>query len=102
MLTMNFHWGGMMDKRIQLIVKGKVQGVFFRDYTSRKARELGLKGTVRNRSDGAVEIHAQGQESQLKELEKWCWNGSPLSHVIGVDRREMPDLHHYPDFRVVF
>lgn len=91
-----------MDKRIQIVVKGRVQGVFFRDFTRRKAIGLGLKGTVRNRSDGAVEVLAQGEQNKLLELEKWCWEGSPHSQVTEVIRKELPDTLTYPDFRVVY
>lgn len=91
-----------MDLQHHIIVKGKVQGVFFRDYTQKKAKSLKLKGTVRNRSDGSVEIYAQGNESQLKKLESWCWEGSPYSNVTGVIVQEETVDRNYPDFRIVF
>ncbi|MBU2512563.1 acylphosphatase [bacterium] len=91
-----------MVKLHHIIVKGKVQGVFYRDYTQKKARSLGLKGSVRNRSDGSVEIYAQGNESQLKELESWCWDGSPYSNVVNVIAQEEQDDQHFPDFRIIF
>ncbi len=91
-----------MAIRHHIIVKGKVQGVFYRDYTQKKAKSLDLKGTVRNRVDGSVEIHAQGSESQLKKLADWCWEGSPYSTVIDVIIQEEQENQRYPDFRIIF
>jgi acylphosphatase len=91
-----------MDKRIQIVVKGRVQGVFFRDCTLRKAIGLGLRGTVRNRRDGTVEVIAQGDEARLLEMEKWCWEGSPHSKVTEVIRKDLADFQDYPDFRVLY
>jgi acylphosphatase len=91
-----------MEKSIQIIVKGKVQGVFFRDYTRKKAQSLGLKGTVRNRRDGDVEIVAQGEKSQMKELEQWCWQGSPYSSVTEVTLQEHDHSIVFTDFKVIY
>lgn len=63
---------------IHAIAKGNVQGVGFRFTTQRMAQELGLKGSVRNQSDGTVEIYAQGTKQQIdlfcKQLESY-WQG---------------------------
>lgn len=91
-----------MNKRIRIVVKGRVQGVFFRDFTRKKAQSLGLLGTVRNLRDGSVEIMAQGDPATLKTMEKWCWQGSPMSQVIVVDVKELEDAQSYPDFRVIY
>jgi len=61
-----------MLKRVQLIIHGRVQGVFFRQKTKQQAKRLGLAGWVRNESDGTVKIIAQGEESDLQELIVWC------------------------------
>ncbi len=91
-----------MDKQIHIIVKGKVQGVYFRDYTQRQARKLGLKGTVRNISDGSVEIKGQGSPTQLQKLEEWCWEGSPYSSVVSVIVKEISSLVDYSAFKIVY
>lgn len=91
-----------MDKHIRIIVQGKVQGVWFRDYTQKKANSLALKGTVRNHRDGTVEIRVYGSENQLKDLEQWCWEGSPYSNVTGVVVQELETSPEYLDFRVVY
>ena len=58
----------MGQKRIHLVVRGRVQGVFFRASTQREAKRLGLTGWVKNRPDGGVEIVAEGEEDQVKDL----------------------------------
>ena len=64
---------------MQIILKiyGKVQGVFFRDSSRMKARELNLSGFARNELDGTVQIVAEGEEEKLKEFIEWCKNAKP-------------------------
>ncbi len=64
-----------MKKRVVLKIYGRVQGVFFRDSSRRKAKELNLSGWVRNEPDGIVQIVTEGEEKDLKELIKWCRAG---------------------------
>jgi acylphosphatase len=66
-------------------VHGKVQGVFFRLKTKRRAIELGLSGYAKNLDNGSVEIFADGEEEDLNELLKWCYNGPKGAIVDGVD-----------------
>ena len=58
----------MANKRVHLVVRGRVQGVFFRAATQREARRLGLTGWVKNRTDGSIEMLAEGEEEAVKEL----------------------------------
>ncbi len=66
-------------------VSGRVQGVFFRESTRRKARSLALDGYAHNRDDGRVEVVAAGPAQALAELETWLWQGPPMAQVSGVD-----------------
>ena len=70
----------------QLIVRGRVQGVFFREFVWRKARELGLRGWVRNRPDGTLEIVVAGQEEKIEALAAACRRGPLLAKVEAVER----------------
>lgn len=71
----------------KFIIRGKVQGVFFRKATSDVATALGLKGTVRNLPDGeTVEVVATGHLKQLDFLYNWCRVGSPRSVVREVSK----------------
>lgn len=69
---------------LHIRVTGTVQGVFFRANTVDKAHALDLKGWVRNREDGSVEIHAEGADADLKTLEEWCHTGPATAKVESV------------------
>jgi acylphosphatase len=88
-----------MILHLNIVIKGKVQGVFFRDYTSRKANELGIKGFVKNRIDGSVYIEAEGNEKMLEEFISWCHQGSPPSQVEHVES-EPAALVHFTSFKI--
>ena len=82
------------------IIHGRVQGVFFRDSTRRKARELGIGGWVRNRSDGTVEVMAAGPKDALEDLERWFREGGPpAAQVERVDAEDRDEVT-FDDFRV--
>lgn len=70
--------------RLHVIISGMVQGVFFRYNTIAKARELGLKGWVRNTDEGKVEAVFEGEEKRVNEMLKWCQKGPPASRVDEV------------------
>ena len=67
--------------RIDVIVTGQVQGVWFRRNTQEKARELCITGWVRNESDGTVTVVAEGNDKLLIKLTKWLEIGSPDANV---------------------
>ncbi|HSD99295.1 MAG TPA: acylphosphatase [Burkholderiales bacterium] len=67
-----------------LIITGRVQGVGFRFYMERKARELGITGWVRNRRDGAVEAVVQGTTGAVESMIAWARRGPPSSIVAEV------------------
>ncbi|MGM0629165.1 MAG: acylphosphatase [Patescibacteria group bacterium] len=71
-------------KRINALVSGKVQGVFFRAYTQKKAQEKGISGWVRNLKDGRVEVVAEGAERSIERFIEFLWEGSPSSRVDDV------------------
>ncbi len=71
---------------IHLEVSGRVQGVGFRWYVMDRARELGLKGWVRNSPDGKVEIAACGTASALAELESAIRSGPSGAQVKNVSK----------------
>ncbi|MCL0053078.1 acylphosphatase [Dehalococcoidales bacterium] len=70
---------------LQAIVYGHVQGVFFRDFVSRRARELGLTGYVRNLPQGMVEVNAEGERKQLEQLIDYLKVGPPAAKVEKVE-----------------
>ena len=68
----------------RIVVRGKVQGVFYRNWTMLTARSLRLKGWVRNRSGGEVEILAIGPQEDLDDFERQCWEGPYGAKVTEV------------------
>ena len=77
---------GVEHARLRALVHGRVQGVFFRHFTSSHAERLGLVGWVRNVSDGAtVELIAEGARPALDELLAAVRQGPPGAYVAKVD-----------------
>jgi len=72
---------------LRLIVHGRVQGVFYRDWTARNARELGLAGWVRNRPDGTVEALLQGEEAGVRRMVELMRSGPPRAQVERIDEQ---------------
>ncbi|MBS3104870.1 acylphosphatase [Candidatus Woesearchaeota archaeon] len=72
-------------KCTHLIVSGRVQGVFFRDNTRRKAKELGLTGYAKNLENGNVEVVAEGNEEKIKELIEFMRESPGVAKVKGIE-----------------
>ena len=73
-----------MSARIHLKISGRVQGVFFRQSALEQAVSLGVHGWVRNRSEGSVELVAEGPRPLLEQLIAWCESGPDLARVESV------------------
>jgi acylphosphatase len=88
--------------RQRFLVRGRVQGVGFRAWIMRRGRELGLRGRVRNLSDGTVEVEAEGDVDSMRRLLELLRKGPPLAVVREV--RELPPLGDAlpPDFDVAY
>ena len=81
----------MKDAAAGYLVTGRVQGVGFRWWTMRNAQRLGLRGFVRNRSDGTVEVQAAGAPEKLQQLYQLLLNGPSGAQVEQVSRTADPD-----------
>ncbi|MGQ9863850.1 MAG: acylphosphatase [Bacteroidia bacterium] len=88
--------------RWRLRVYGKVQGVFFRQATLAKAQELGLRGFVRNMSDGSVLIEAQGAQDALEALFQWAHHGPPAARVTRVHVEKKLPPGNESSFQIVY
>lgn len=91
-----------MNKRIELKIYGRVQGVFYRDSARRRAGKLGITGFAKNEPDGAVSISAEGKEENLKKFIEWCYNGSILARVIKVDVEWKQATGEFKNFDIVY
>ncbi|MCU0690440.1 MAG: acylphosphatase [Polyangiaceae bacterium] len=89
----------MALKRVHLIVRGRVQGVFYEATAQREARRLGLTGFVGSRRDGSLEMMVEGEEEELRELIAWSQRGPSAARVDGVDVRWRSYTGEYHDFR---
>lgn len=72
------------------LIEGRVQGVGFRAHARRHAQALGLAGSVRNLSDGRVEVIAQGPSAALDELHAALARGPALGRVDAIEARTLP------------
>jgi acylphosphatase len=75
----------MAEKTVKLIITGRVQGVGFRDWVERQARQAGLAGYVRNRREGSVELVISGSEAQVDAMLAQCRKGPRLAIVNGIE-----------------
>lgn len=89
-----------MNVCLHVIVNGRVQGVFFRVYTQRQAKSLGLTGWVRNRPDGSVEALVEGEKEKVDQMRQWFYQGSPGSEVTQVTATGQPVSGAYGDFEI--
>jgi len=85
--------------RAELNIRGRVQGVFYRQSTRETATRLGLTGWTRNNPDGSVAAVFEGEKQQIDKAISWCRQGPPAARVNEVDvdwqdfRNEFSDFH---------
>ncbi len=83
-----------------VIVKGRVQGVFYRASTRNEARILNVDGWVRNRSDGSVEACFEGQKKDVDKMIMWCRKGPCGAYVSEVNVEWGGSEKKYQNFSV--
>jgi acylphosphatase len=89
------------SERVQARVRGVVQGVSYRANTAARAQSLELRGWVRNRDDGSVELIAEGPRSQLDALIQWCWVGPRMARVAAVDCEWSAARNEFTQFEIL-
>ncbi|WOH19757.1 acylphosphatase [Paenarthrobacter sp. GOM3] len=87
--------------RVTARISGVVQGVGFRYWTARKADELMLTGTVRNASDGSVELVAEGSVERVERFTSWLNSSQAPGRVENVDFQVSEATGEFDDFRIV-
>ena len=89
----------MASVRRRVVIRGHVQGVFFRGSVERLARRSGVAGWVANRPDGTVEAVFEGEPEEVERVTDFCRRGPRGARVDDVDvSEEAPE--GLPDFRV--
>ena len=88
-------------KSAEILVTGKVQGVWFRDFVQRNAISLKLNGWVKNTSDGNVILEVEGVEEVINNLIEKIKIGSPLSKVKDVEIKWHPFEQKFNSFEII-
>ena len=91
-----------MKIQTHVIISGKVQGVWFRLNTKNKAEKLNLTGWVRNTNDGKVEAVFEGEERDINEMIKWCYEGPQLANVKNVNIETKSPLNCFDKFEIKY
>ncbi|WP_270089340.1 acylphosphatase [Sphingobacterium sp. SYP-B4668] len=84
-------------KHINISIKGKVQGVYFRLTTKAVADQLGIKGFVTNLPDGSVYVEAEGDKFSLDSLIEFCEEGPERAEVehVSIEDGELKNFHNF-------
>ena len=91
---------GAKVERVRLTIRGRVQGVWFRESTRQQADRLGVRGWVRNCPDGSVEAVLEGDAAAVDEMQRWCAHGPSGARVVEVKSASEPPMDE-KDFRVL-
>ncbi|MEO0096585.1 MAG: acylphosphatase [candidate division WOR-3 bacterium] len=91
-----------MKKRVHIFVSGKVQGVFYRDFTRRQAKRLNITGWVRNLLNGKVEVVAEGEEEDIKKFIEELKKGPPAARVENLGIKEEEPASEFDDFEIIY
>jgi acylphosphatase len=86
--------------RMEVVVRGRVQGVAFRWYTLQQARTLDLTGWVRNRPDGSVQILAEGPRDRLETFCDWVGRGPDRARVDHLEVAWSEAGNRFEDFQI--
>jgi acylphosphatase len=86
--------------RRRVVVRGEVQGVFFRDSTQKEAESRGVSGWVRNRDDGSVEAVFEGPVDAVEAMVEWCRSGPSRADVEDMHVSVEEDSDGLEGFRV--
>lgn len=93
----------MLDKiRVHIFVEGRVQGVFFRQNTFYKAKELGVFGFVRNLPDGRVEAVFEGEKEKVEKMIEWMKKGPKYAKVERCEVLDEDYKGEFNDFEIKY
>jgi len=90
----------MVEKRLHLLIRGRVQGVFYRASSRDIAVNLSLTGWAKNNLDGSVEIIAEGDENDLKDFLKWAKKGPENAEISEIKEEWLPFKDEFDDFEI--
>ncbi|UCD86440.1 MAG: acylphosphatase [Desulfobacterales bacterium] len=88
--------------RAHVIIRGMVQGVYFRAHTRDEAKTHNVTGWVKNRSDRGVEAIFEGHEDDVKNVIDWCHKGPAWAHVTDVQVHWEDYIGEFKDFSITW
>ena len=88
--------------RVHVIIRGMVQGVFFRAHTRDEPKRYNLTGWVKNRRDGGVEAIFEGKKEDVRKVIGWCHKGPPWAHVTDVHVDWEDYTGEFKDFSIIY
>ncbi|MBI3342255.1 acylphosphatase [Candidatus Curtissbacteria bacterium] len=86
---------------VQLLISGKVQGVFYRKSAKIEAERLGIVGWIKNLDDGLVEVSVEGEKGRLEQFVAWCKKGPPLANVEKVEEQWSDSSGNWKEFAIL-
>ena len=89
------------QKQVQILIKGKVQRVFFRVFLKKQAMKLGLKGRAKNLANGQVKVVFQGEKQALKKAIEECRQGPPTAQVKNIKVSWQKPKEELIDFKII-
>jgi acylphosphatase len=90
----------MTDKRVHLMIEGKVQGVFYRDFVKKEAESLDITGFVKNLNDGKVEVVAEGESGNVDKLLEKCKKGPLMAFIADIETKEEKPTNEFDGFDI--
>jgi len=92
----------MTNLRVRLFIKGKVQGVFFRQALKIRAKKNNVNGWVRNLKNGRVEALLEGKDTDVSTLIEWCHAGSANARVEDIEIKNEKYKGEFSKFEVLY
>lgn len=93
---------GGISRSAEILIKGHVQGIGYRDFVQRRASRLGLTGYVMNLPDGRVRVRAEGTQESIEELVRELEKGPPLARIEKVSVIWLPLTGRFSSFGIRF
>ena len=92
---------GEQSQGCHLVIRGRVQGVFFRQSAKEHADRLRLTGWIRNLPSGDVEALIEGESNHVRDFVSWCQRGQEHAAVVSVDESSAPVTGAFSNFSVI-
>ncbi|KPJ55449.1 acylphosphatase [Parcubacteria bacterium DG_74_2] len=89
-------------RRVHIFVKGRVQGVFFRQSAKKKAKKIGVFGWIKNLADGRVEAVIEGETKKVEEMIEWLKKGPIIANVEALEIKQEKYQGEFKNFDLRF